>query len=282
MKKKKSRTREDSSFKELIEIVAKLRDPKNGCPWDLEQTHKSLIPYMLEEAHEVADAIRQENDNEIKEELGDLLLQIILHSQIAKEEKRFDINDINNSISKKLIRRHPHVFNNKKFSNTEEVKKEWREIKINEKNSKYSTTPFTDQIASKVRSQSALSGGVFISKECAEIGFEWEHIDQIWTCLYEEIDEFKEALKNKNLNLLEEELGDIFFTLINIARWYQLSPEESLVKTNKKILKRFQYIESKMHGNLSNQKINSFRNLWKSTKENLKEEDNSFLNSSEN
>ena len=152
-------------LRRLEAVVANLRDPNGGCPWDLEQTHQSLVPYVLEEAHEVADAIRHGDDRHLKEELGDLLLQVVLHARIAGEAERFDLNDVAEGISDKLIRRHPHVFGDGEASYSEAVRRSWEAIKAAQKGDQpLSSSPLSDQFAGKVRGQPALAGAMTISK----------------------------------------------------------------------------------------------------------------------
>jgi len=262
-------TNSTTAITELIDIVSQLRSPKGGCPWDIEQTHTSLIPYLLEEAHEVADAIRNNNDDHLQEELGDLLLQIFLHSQIANEEKRFNLEDIARGVSQKMIRRHPHVFGNTKVKNTEEAKKNWESIKMLEKPLTTSKSQLSDHLKEKVRSQSAISGAMEISKKVANAGFEWESIDSIWDKVNEELSKLKKAIDQKDFSNAQEELGDVIFTLINIARWCKLSPEEGLAGTNRRFLDRFSHIESTLEGDISSHSFNVLREAWNNTKENI-------------
>ena len=154
-----------AAMQRLVDVVAQLRDPKTGCPWDLEQTHASLVPYVLEEAHEVADAIRHGDDHHLKEELGDLLLQVVLHAQIAGEEQRFDLNAIAEGISEKLIRRHPHVFGDADASTSDEVRRSWEAIKLKEQTEALacSTSPLSEQLSTKVRCLPALAGAMTLS-----------------------------------------------------------------------------------------------------------------------
>ena len=162
-------------MQQLIDVVARLRDPDEGCPWDLEQTHASLVPYVLEEAHEVADAIRHGDEAHLKEELGDLLLQVVLHAQIAQEENHFDLSNVADGISEKLIRRHPHVFSDAVASDTAAVKETWEAIKAGERGEQPpSTSPLSDALAVKVRGMPALAGAMTISKKAAKAGFEWD------------------------------------------------------------------------------------------------------------
>ena len=254
----------------LIEVISALRDPINGCPWDLEQTHHSLIPYVLEEAHEVAHAIRADNPNELKEELGDLLLQIILHAQIAKENKLFEMTDIVDKITEKIIRRHPHVFEKKAKVSLREVEESWEKIKNKERPLKNSKTPISDRLWSKIRPHSSTKAALIISKKASKNGFEWDNSDQIWDKLYEEIQELKDALKMDKPSEAEAEIGDVLFTLINIARWNKISIEEGLAKTNKRFLERLTYIEKNIDGELHSQSKEKLEKYWELAKINLK------------
>ncbi len=264
------KTETTTAINELIDIVQKLRDPVQGCPWDLKQTHESLIPYVLEESYEVADAIRNGDNNELCEELGDLLLQVILHAQIAREKNIFSLADIAKGISRKLIRRHPHVFNEIKKLNVDTVNEQWKKIKISEKPLIKTNHPTSDHLRKKVSIQPALAGAMTISKKVAKLGFEWENIEAVWTKLNEELEELKTAIKLNDKVNAQEELGDVFFTLINIARWSELDPEEGLAGSNKRFLDRFSYIESSLKGNLENSSLNKLKSLWKEAKAILK------------
>ncbi len=259
-----------NQINKLLEIVSELRDPINGCPWDIKQTHLSLIPYVLEEAYEVAHAIREENPDELKEELGDLLLQIILHAQIAKEKNIFDITDIIDIISKKLIRRHPHIFQNKAKVSIKEVEESWEQIKNNERPLNNSKAPISDRLKLKIRSQPSTKAALIISKKASKNGFEWKNIDQIWDKLYEELEELKYALKKENYSEAEAEIGDVLFTLINIARWNKISIEEGLAKTNKRFLERLAYLEENIEGELHSQSKKKLEKYWELAKTNLK------------
>ena len=254
----------------LIEVVSALRDPINGCPWDIKQTHLSLIPYVLEEAHEVAHAIRTDNPNELKEELGDLLLQIILHAQLAKEKNLFDMTDIMKIITQKLIRRHPHVFKKKRKVSIREVENSWEKIKEKESPLNYSKTPVSDRLKLKIRSQPTTQAALLISQKASQNGLEWQNIDEIWEKLYEELEELKKALTEHKYAQAEAELGDVLFTLINIARWSKLSIEEGLAKTNQRFLKRLSYIEENIEGELHCQSKDKLEKYWKLAKTNLK------------
>jgi len=260
----------EEKINKLLEVVSDLRDPIDGCPWDLKQTNLSLIPYILEEAHEVAHAIRENDPDELKEELGDLLLQIILHAQIAKENKLFEMTDIIEVITEKLIRRHPHVFEKKAKVTVKEVEDSWEQIKKKEKPLNNSKTPISDRLRLKIRPQPSTKAALIISKKVSQNGFEWENSDQIWDKLYEEIQELKDALRTNQTSEAESEIGDVLFTLINIARWNKISIEEGLAKTNKKFLERLAYIEENIEGELNCQPKEILEKYWGLAKINLK------------
>ncbi len=251
---------------DLIKVVSRLRDPIHGCPWDIKQNHQSLIPFVLEETYEVVDSIRENNDENLCEELGDLLLQVVLHAEIANQRKKFSFNDVARGITEKLIRRHPHIFNQINSSKEKYNEMSWEEIKVLEKPYKDSKTPITDQIKEKVRAYPASNGAVYISKQVTKVGFDWANVEAIWNKLNEELEELKEAIQEKNNRNAEEELGDVMFTLINIARWYNLSTEEGLAKTNKKFMKRFSYMESILKDQISNKPREELKELWKRAK----------------
>ena len=254
------------ALQQLIEVVARLRDPDQGCPWDLKQTHASLVPYVLEEAHEVADAIRHGDDSHLKEELGDLLLQVILHAQIGRERGSFDVDDIACAISDKLIRRHPHVFGGEPRS--------WDAIKAEEQAESLaqSTSPLSDRLTSKVRGMPALAGAMAISKQAAKAGFEWDDMAGVWEKVHEELDELKEALASGDQGHAQEELGDLLFTLVNVARWCRLDPEEGLAGTNHRFLDRFSRVESALGGDLQGRSIQELETLWQAAKAQIRAE----------
>lgn len=261
-----------AALAELIAVVAQLRDPEGGCPWDLEQTHASLAPYVLEEAHEVADAIRNGNDTHLAEELGDLLLQVILHAQIASEAGRFDLEKIVRGLSTKLVRRHPHVFGGEAAT--------WEEIKAAERADREgdtpSASPLTDRLAGKVRGQPALAGAMTISKKAAAAGFEWNDMEGVWKKLNEELDELKEAVaegwvSGDNAHA-QEELGDVLFTLVNVGRWCGLDPEAGLEGTNRRFLDRFSRVEAALGGDLQGRSIHELEELWKQAKAQIRAE----------
>jgi XTP/dITP diphosphohydrolase len=259
-----------AALQHLIEVVAKLRSPDGGCPWDLEQTPKSLIPYVIEEAYEVVDAIQSGDIKAIAEELGDLLMQVVLQSQIASEANHFSIAEVAEGIAQKLIRRHPHVFGDVKAENMEEIHQNWERIKAEEKGEDLAETQkLSYKLKRYARSLPPLMAGMKISQKAAAQGFEWDDADGVWAKFHEELDEFRHALEHEPKENQQAELGDLLFTLINVARWYDLDPSEALQSTNRKFIQRLETIE-----NLSDRPISSFTTeeldrLWKMAKEKL-------------
>ena len=263
-------------LRRLENLVARLRDPAEGCPWDLEQTHQSLTPYVLEEAHEVADAIRHGDDQHLKEELGDLLLQVVLHARIAEEDNRFDLNAVAAGISDKLIRRHPHVFADAEARDSAAVRISWEAIKAQERAgaraAAVSASPLSDQLASKVRGQPAVSAAMTISRKAAKAGFEWEDIAGVWSKVNEELEELKDAICSGDKAHAQEELGDVLFTLVNVARWCEISPEEGLAGTNQRFLDRFSRVEAALDGDLRGHSIQKLEGLWQQAKQAIRSE----------
>ena len=265
-----------AALADLQAVVARLRDPLGGCPWDLEQTHASLVPYVLEEAHEVADAIRHGDDDHLAEELGDLLLQVVLHAQIASEEGRFDLAQVARGISDKLVRRHPHVFGDAEAADSAAVKQTWEAIKATEKASPASASPLSDRLAGKVRGQPALAGAMTISRKAAAAGFEWEAVDGVWAKVHEELKELQEAVAEAMVSgdrtHAQEELGDVLFTLVNVARWCGIDPEAGLAGTNRRFLARFSRVEAALDGQLSGRSIGELEQLWQQAKAQIRAE----------
>jgi XTP/dITP diphosphohydrolase len=263
------------ALQHLLDVVAKLRSPDGGCPWDLAQTHASLIPYVIEEAYEVVDAIQGGDSKAIAEELGDLLLQVVLHSQIGKEANTFAIAEVAEGIAQKLIRRHPHVFGDLQTDDIQEIHQNWERIKAEEKGENLAQTQkLSYKLKRYARSLPPLMAGLKISKKAAEQGFEWENADGIWAKFHEELEELHHAIEHESKENQQAELGDLLFTLINVARWYDLDPSEALQSTNRKFIQRLEKIESFL-GNQSDRPINSLTpeeldRFWKLAKEKLK------------
>jgi tetrapyrrole methylase family protein/MazG family protein len=249
------------NLERLIEIIDILRSP-GGCEWDREQTHATLKRNMLEEAYEAVDAINDNDMKHLREELGDVLLQVVLHAQIAKEEKAFDIEDVAKTLSDKLIHRHPHVFGNQKVSSTAEILDNWEKLKKEEKPHR---TSVMDGIS---KAQSALMSAQKISKKAVKVGFEWPNEESLNDCVQSEIKEFKEA---KTQEEKEEELGDILFAVVNLARWNKIDAEQALLKANKKFIARFRAMEAAAHKELEHLTLEEWDELWKKAKKSVKD-----------
>ena len=225
------------AFDRLLTIMDELREQ---CPWDQKQTMETLRPLTIEETYELGDAILDADLNEVKEELGDLLLHIVFYSRIGSETNDFDISDVINGICEKLIHRHPHIYSDVKVKDETEVKQNWENLKLKEgKLSVLQGVP---------KSLPALVKACRIQEKVAGVGFDWEHSDQVWSKVEEEIGELKEEIVNKNQDAIEDEFGDVLFSLINYARFLNINPENALERTNKKFIKRFQYLEKKTKG----------------------------------
>jgi len=218
--------------------MARLRSGK-GCPWDRLQTHKSLLPYLLEESYEVLDSVEAKDDKKLKEELGDLLLQIVFHSQIARERKKFDVYEVIEGLIKKLVERHPHVFKAKKKISSEQVIKKWEHIKMQNENRKI--------LSGIPKTLPALLKAYRVQEKVGRVGFDWKEKDDILLKLEEELEEFKNIYKKKKSKLKEEEIGDIFFTLVNLSRRLNINPEFALRRTIKKFVTRFDYVERELN-----------------------------------
>lgn len=251
------------NLEELIKTVRILRS-ENGCKWDREQSHKTLRQNMLEEAYEAVDAIDNNDMKHLKEELGDVLLQVVLHSQIADEEKAFDIDEVAKGINEKLIRRHPHVFGDVNVNSVGEILDNWDQIKQAEKSHR---TSIMDGIS---KAQSALMSAQKISKKAVKVGFEWDCEETLYECVFSEIEEFKKACKGPDREHIEEEMGDILFAIVNLARWNKLDAEQALLKANKKFIKRFKKMEELATKPLTEYSFEEFDGLWKQAKEAVK------------
>ncbi|WP_107669822.1 nucleoside triphosphate pyrophosphohydrolase [Cyanothece sp. BG0011] len=256
----------------LVDVVAKLRSPDGGCPWDLAQTPQTLIPYVIEEAYEVVHAIRSEDQEAIVEELGDLLLQVVLQAQIAQDYGYFSLQEVAEGITEKLIRRHPHVFGNVAVENSEEVRENWEKIKAEEKGE----TPEMAQLLSRKlerynRSLPPLMASSKISVKAAKAGFEWKTVDGVWEKFNEELTEFKESLETDNKAHQQSELGDLLFTIINIARWYGLDASEALAGTNERFIQRLSTMEKFADRSLTDYSIEELEKLWQQAKKQLKQ-----------
>jgi tetrapyrrole methylase family protein/MazG family protein len=249
-------------FAILVDIIARLRGPE-GCPWDKKQTHLSLREFLLQESYEVLEALDEEDAKKLSQELGDLLLQIVLHAEIASENGEFKLEEVINQINDKLIRRHPHIFGDKQAKSAEDVVQNWEEIKKTERK------PEASILESVPRQMPALAYSQEIQARAARTGFDWENIDGVIDKLSEEVREFKQALSQAEKT---EEFGDLFFTLVNVARRMGIDPEVSLRQSNRKFYRRFTYMEKlcRERGlNLGQMTFDAQNALWAEAKNGL-------------
>lgn len=227
-----------SQIDRLLEIMHTLRSP-GGCPWDIEQTHQSLIPCLIEEAYEVAEALQEDDPEAMADELGDLLLQVVFHAEIAQETGHFDFEDIAKAIADKLVRRHPHVFGDSNVNDSESVLRQWEEIKLQEKGASqpdYHIKRANDGLPS-------LMAAAKLQKKAAEVGFDWPEIEPVVDKIHEELTEVEAALGDNNPDHLREEIGDLLFAVVNLARKKNYDPETLLAAANTKFVNRFQQVE---------------------------------------
>jgi XTP/dITP diphosphohydrolase len=258
------------SVQNLIAVVAKLRSPDGGCPWDLEQTPETLIPYVIEEAYEVVEAIQSQDQLAIAEELGDLMLQVVLQAQIASEYGHFSLTEVAQGITDKLIRRHPHVFGEINLETPEQVRENWEKIKATEKGqSEAQASLLSTKLRRYARNLPPLMASSKISQKAAKAGFEWENIEGVWDKFEEELAEFKEALAHQDQDHASSELGDLLFTLVNLARWYDLDISQALQGTNKRFIQRFSQVESMADRPLNQYTLDQLESLWQKAKQNL-------------
>ncbi|MBW4657724.1 MAG: nucleoside triphosphate pyrophosphohydrolase [Drouetiella hepatica Uher 2000/2452] len=267
-----SETRQQSldALQRLMEVVAKLRSP-DGCPWDLAQTPETLIPYVLEEAYEVVDAIRQGEPEAIADELGDLLLQVVLQAQIASEAAQFDLATVADHISEKLIRRHPHVFGDVTVASVDEVHQNWEQIKAAEEAAKTQVQTLSPRLSRYGRSLPPITAALKISQKAASVGFEWEDVEGVWEKFQEELGEFRLAIEEETQARQQEELGDLLFTIVNLARWYGLDPDAALRGTNQRFVERFSQVEALSEGrSLTDYSSEELEAFWRRAKAKLK------------
>ncbi len=255
-----------AALQQLIDVVARLRSPDGGCPWDLAQTQQTLTPYVIEEAYEVVEAISSGDQNAIAEELGDLLLQVILQAQIATEENKFSLKEIAEGISQKLIRRHPHVFGDVDATSIEQVKQNWEQIKAEEKGESINTAQLSSKLSRYTRTFPPLLAGMKISQKAAMGGFEWENVEGVWAKFTEELGEFKQAIASESLERQQAELGDLLFVLINLARWYKIDPSIALQGTNQRFIQRLSHVETLAGRPLSDYTLEELEALWQQAK----------------
>jgi len=246
------------AFGRLLDIMDELREK---CPWDRVQTMESLRNLTIEETYELADAIMDKNMEDIRKELGDLILHIVFYAKIGSEKEEFDITDVLNSVCKKLIFRHPHVFGDRQVKDAGEVIKNWEEIKISEGNKSV--------LGGVPVSLPAMIKAHRIQDKVRAVGFDWENRDDVWNKVHEEIEEVKQEIVNGKNDRLESEFGDLFFSMINAARLYNIEPESALEKTNKKFIRRFNYLEEKTRDSgrkLKEMNIDDMEVIWNEAK----------------
>ena len=271
-KKKSDELNKLVSIDKIRRVIEILRDPDGGCPWDLKQDYSSIAPYSIEEAYELVNAIEKNDINEIKSELGDLLLQVVLISQIASDQGDFNFDDVADEISQKIIRRHPQIFD-ENYKINDLPQESWERIKNLEKKNKNTSNKSTlDQIENNMPT---ILKSLKIQKKAASLNFDWINKDQVLKKVDEELNELKDALKEKNNKNIEDELGDLFFTLISLSRHLNLDPDQTLKKANQKFIKRFNKMENiiedkklKWH----NLKAVNFKNLWNNAKRLINED----------
>jgi tetrapyrrole methylase family protein/MazG family protein/ATP diphosphatase len=231
---------ETAPLDRLLEIMARLRDPAGGCPWDKEQTFATIAPYTIEEAYEVADAIERGDLDELKDELGDLLLQVVFHARIAEEMGAFDFADVARSIADKMIRRHPHVFEDVRYRDVAEQTESWEQIKAGERAAKARSHGLLGDIPAGLP---ALTRAVKLTKRAARVGFDWPSTREVFDKLREELGELEAELPEMDAAKVRDELGDVLFVLANLARKLDVEPEDALRHANAKFVRRFGHIE---------------------------------------
>jgi len=256
------------SIEKLRWIMKRLRDPKEGCPWDVKQTFASIVPYTIEEAYEVADAIEQGDKAELEKELGDLLFQVIFYSQLGEEEESFSFDSVVAAVCEKLIRRHPHVFANNDFSSEAEIKRNWEEEKSKERKLK-NQNEHLSILADIPKSLPALSQAAKIQKRCAHVGFDWPDVEGVFDKVKEEINEVEEELQGDKAGLAEE-LGDLMFAVVNLCRHAKEDPEALLRQANAKFTKRFEHVETRVKGSgraFEAHQLNELEDYWREAKQ---------------
>ena len=253
-------------FERLVALMARLRAP-GGCPWDREQTFDTIKPYTLEETYEVLDAIERRDWRGLAEELGDFLLQAVFYAQMAKEEGRFGIDDSLDAICEKLIRRHPHIFGDAEANTADDVKVRWDQIKSEEKKERGDAPK--PLLASVPRNMPALVEAQQIASKAAGAGFDWDNVEQVIAKLHEELDELRRAREGRDSAEIADELGDMLFVIVNIARFLKVDPEQALRGTNAKFRRRFGYVEEQLAGRgrkLTDSHIDEMEELWQEAK----------------
>jgi len=267
------------TVEDLLFLMSQLRDPENGCPWDRKQTFNSIVPYTLEEVYEVVDAIEKEDYPHLKEELGDLLFQVIFYAQMGKEKSLFDFNDIVHKLVSKLVRRHPHVFPNGELQKAgttpplseAEIKGTWEKIKQQERDEKGLQEDHYEGLLDDIpRALPALQRAEKLQKRASTVGFDWPETDQVLDKIEEEIQELREALREGSIENVQDELGDVFFAMTNLSRHLGIKSEQALRGTNQKFERRFNYIQTSLQENnqtLQDATLDEMETLWQKAKQ---------------
>ncbi len=263
-----------TELQRLMSVVAQLRNPDGGCPWDLAQTPQSLTPYIIEEAYETVDAIQSSKAEDIAEELGDLLLQVVLQAQVFQEQGAFDLGDIAKGIADKMVRRHPHVFDDEQSSDDaaktpEALRISWEQIKSAEKAETEDPDKLSPKLRRYARSLPPLTGAMKISRKAAKAGFEWDSLAEVWVKVDEEIAELHHAIQSESIAAQESELGDVLFSLIQIARWQGLDPTAALQGTNRRFIQRFASVEAQATKPLHDYTPTELNAFWQKAKQQL-------------
>lgn len=227
----------------LLAIMARLRDPRDGCPWDLEQTFDTIAPYTVEEAYEVADAIERGDLSDLKEELGDLLLQVVFHARMAEEQGAFGFEDVARAINDKMVRRHPHVFADQTYGSLDDQKQGWEQLKAAERAGKGKTASLLDDVPVGLP---GLTRAVKLSKRAATVGFVWPTVQDVVAKLHEEVGEMLIEIEAGDLEKAKGEIGDVLFVVANLARTLDVDPEDAVRATNAKFVRRFNYVERRL------------------------------------
>lgn len=255
-------------FKKLVDVIAKLRHPTEGCPWDLKQTHQSLLKYLIEESYEFVQAVESGDPKKMEEEIGDVLLQVLLHSQIASEAKNFDIESVSKALADKMIKRHPHVFDDPSLAaNSEEVSKNWEQIKRSESQSLFKEEDVYIP---------SLMAADKIGKKSQKVNFDWDNVQQVFEKVEEELNEVREELAKPELEAdkVKEEIGDLLFSAAQLSRHLGFDPELTLREANLKFIRRFNYMEDKAKSegkDMLKMNVEQLEELWQATKKEIKE-----------
>lgn len=256
------------SIVQLLDIMSSLRNPKTGCPWDIKQTFKTIVPHTLEEAYEVADAIERGEMAELKDELGDLMFQVVFYAQMAKEQKLFEFDDVVKGINDKLIRRHPHVFAGENFESESGLNEAWEVSKSAERNQRCSEQA-ASILAGVANALPALKRSQKLQQRAARAGFDWPSVAPVFDKVEEEIEEVKQAIEQNNQQQIKEEIGDLLFACVNLARHLQVDSEEALRMGNRKFETRFYFIEetlANMGKQMQNCSLEELEEIWQQSK----------------